>query len=347
MEFFQRFLNRAGRAYGQADKRLFGGMLPGGADSPLVTMPQSVLSPSSIVRSAPFQAVRDVALEKSGLPKPEQFYIKGMTGGSKDITTMTPEELALVKGAYEQKQNFQSPSDQDIFMLAKQQELMHQSFVKKLKEQYAKAPEENKNSPLGKMIFNTINTPFNLDEVVGNIKTGVNAAQKAIKNSGPVVNLYGQGRNMKMAYGNLSVYPQPGGGVQIYDRWKVDKPEQLMPGLGKIGIKDKVDAVSDLGEGGPIPALIYNAAKALGTYEPFDIRVNVSPQDWQNIQGRVNTTIASDRAKEEQGSTLNYLNTLYQKTKDQIVPPIKALPPKGAPGLPAAFGPNFIPPLAP
>jgi len=347
MELFQRFLNRVGRTYGQADKRLFGGMLPGGADSPLVTMPQSALSPSSIVRSAPFQAVRDVVLEKSGLPKPEQFYIKGMTGGSKDITTMTPEELALVKGAYEQKQNFQSPSDQDIFMMAKQQELIHQSFVKKLKEQYAKSPEENKNSPLGQMIFNTINKPFNLDEVVSDIKTGVNAAQKAIKNSGPVVNLYGQGRNMKMAYGNLSVYPQPGGGVQIYDRWKVDKPEQVMPGLGKIGIKDQVDAVADLGEGGPIPALIYNAAKALGTYEPFDIRVNVSPQDWQNIQGKVNTTMAPDRAKEEQGSTLNYFNTLYQKTKNQIVPPIKALPPKGASGLPAAFGPNFIPPLAP
>jgi len=332
MELFQRFLNRVGRAYGQADKRLFGGMLPGGADSPLVTTPQSALSLSSIVRSAPFQAVRDVALEKSGLPKPEQFYIKGMTGGSKDITTMTPEELALVKGAYEQKQNIQSPSDQDIFMMAKQQELMHQSSVENLKEQYAKSAEEDKNSPLGKMIFNTINTPFNLDEVVSNIKTGINAKQKAIKNSGPVVNLYGQGRDMKMAYGNLSVYPQPGGGVQIYDRWKVDKPEQVMPGLGK----DQVDAVADLREGGPIPALIYNAAKALGTYEPFDIRVNVSPQDWQNIQGRVNTTMARDIAKEDQGSTLNYLNTLYQKTKNQIVPPIQALPIKGAPGLPAA-----------
>ena len=341
MELFQRFLNRVGRTYGQADKRLFGGMLPGGADSPLVTTPQSALSPSSIVRSAPFQTVRDAALEKSGLPKPEQFYIKAMTGGSKDITTMTPEELALVKGAYEQKQNFQSPSDQDIFMLAKQQELMHQSFVKKLKEEYAKSPEENKNSPLGQMIFNTINTPFNLDEAVSNIKTGINASEKKIKNSGPVVSLYDQGRNMKMAYGQLSVYPQPGGGVQIYDRWKVDKPEQVTPGLGKFGIKDKVDAVADLGEGGPIPALIYNAAKTLRTYEPFDIRVNVSPQDWQNIQGRVNTTMAPDIGKEDQGSTLNYLNTLYRKIKNQIVPP------KSVSGLPAAFGPSFIPPQAP
>lgn len=315
MEWFQKFLNRAGRTYGQADKRLFGGILPGGSDSPLVTMPQSALSPSSIVRSAPFQTIRDAVLKKSGLPKAEQFYIKGMTGGSKDITTMTPEEVSLVKGAYEQqekvKQNIETPSDQDIFMMAKQQELMNQALVKKLKNQYATSPEENKNSPLGKAILKTINTPFDLDQTISDIKTGINTAQNKIKNSGPVVSLYGQGRNMKMAYGNLSVYPQPGGGVQIYDRWKVDKPEEVF--TNDPSLKDSVDEVADLGEGGPIPALIYNAAKTLGTYEPFDIRVNISPQQWQNTKGQIKNKV--DTMEQEQGSNLNYLNQLYLKGK--------------------------------
>jgi hypothetical protein len=238
MESFQKFLNRVGRTYGQADKRFFGGMLPGGSDSPLVTAPQSALSPSSIVRSAPFQAIRDAALEKSGLPKPEQFYIKGMTGGSRDITTMTPEEVSLVKGAYEQSQN-------------------------------------------------------------------------STENPGPVVSLYGQGRNMKMAYGNLSVYPQPGGGVEIYDRWKVDKPEELYS--NNPNARDSIDSVADLGEGGPIPSLIYNAANALGTYEPFDIRVNVSPQQWQNTKGKLLNK--PKETEKEQGFILNYLNNLYLKGK--------------------------------
>jgi len=32
-DLFQKFLNRVGRTYGQADKTLFGGLLPGGAAS--------------------------------------------------------------------------------------------------------------------------------------------------------------------------------------------------------------------------------------------------------------------------------------------------------------------------
>lgn len=35
MEFFQKFMNRVSRAYGQADKNLFGGFLPGGAATPM------------------------------------------------------------------------------------------------------------------------------------------------------------------------------------------------------------------------------------------------------------------------------------------------------------------------
>ena len=66
MELFQKFLNKVGRTYGQADKNLFGGLLPGGADSRFISAPQNPLRPAAVVRSAPFQAVRDVLLEKSG-----------------------------------------------------------------------------------------------------------------------------------------------------------------------------------------------------------------------------------------------------------------------------------------
>jgi len=327
MEFFQKFLNRVGRTYGQADKALFGGVLPGGADNKFISSPQNPLSPAAVVRSAPFQTARDFLLEKSGLPKPEQFYIKGMTGGSRDINKMTPEELALVKGSYNEKYNTRPLSDEEMFNMAKMQQSSHANFVKETKKNYTAASQETKNSPFGQAMFNAINEPFDINKALESVKLASEMKKDYVKKSGPVVNLYGQGRDMKMAYGNLSVYPQPGGGVQIYDRWKVDKANQVIPGMEKIGIKDQPDSVLDLGEGGPIPSLIYNAAKSLGTYEPFDIRVNVSPQEWQNVQGKINNPTSSNAKidmntvkKDEQGFLLNQINDLYYKIKQKIAP---------------------------
>lgn len=319
MDLFRKFLNRLGRTYGQADKALFGGVLPGGADSRFISAPQNPLSPAAVVRSAPFQTARDFLLEKSGLPKPEQFYIKGMTGGSRDINKMTPEELALVKGSYDKKYNTKPLSDEEMFNMAKMQQSSHASFVEGAKKDYAAASQETKNSPFGQVMFNVINDPFDINKALESVKIADKMEKEYVKNSGPVVNLYGQGRDMKMAYGNLSVYPQPGGGVQIYDRWKVDKAKSM---------RDKSDMVLDLGEGGPIPSLIYNAAKSLGTYEPFDIRVNVSPQEWQNVQGKINNPTSNNAKinmdtvnRDEQGFLLNQINNLYSKIRQKITPP--------------------------
>jgi len=339
-DLFQKFLNKVGRSYGQVDKNVFGGLLPGGSDSRFISAPQNPLRPAAVVRSAPFQAVRDVVLEKSGLPKPEQFFIKAMTGGSRDITTMTPEELSLVKGAYNEKYDTTPLTDAQLYEMAKAQELNHKAFIEQAKEKYASASLKEKNSPLGQMLLQTINTPFNINNVMTGIKEAIETNKNYLKNSGPVVNLYGQGRNMKMAYGSLSVFPQAEGGVKIYDRWKVDPADKVVPGLEKMGLADRADAVADLGEGGPIPALIFNAAKSLGTYEPFDIRVNVPAEEWQNITGKTyKQTTPADFKREEQGDILNRLNTLYFQMKEKIapkpfVPGLKVMAPFAAPLAP-------------
>jgi hypothetical protein len=337
-DLFQKFLNRVNRGYGQVDKNVFGGLLPGGSDSRLISAPQNPFRPAAVVRSGPFQAVRDVVLETSGLPKPEQFFIKAMTGGSKDITTMTPEELSLIKGAHTEKYNTTPLKDEQIYGMAKAQEGYHKQFIEQAKKQYASASPMVKNSPMGQMMLQTINTPFDINKALETIKMGSEAEKKYAKNSGPVVNLYGQGRDMKMAYGNLSVFPQPGGGVQIYDRWKVDKANDVYPGIEKMGLGDKADHVADLGEGGPIPSLLYNAAKQLGTYEPFDIRVNVPAEQWRNIEGKINQEKTNNRVKTEQGDSLNRLNTLYFQMKEKIAP--KNL-------IPGSKITPFAPPLAP
>jgi hypothetical protein len=265
-----------------------------------------------------------------------------MTGGSKDITTMTPEELSLVKGAYTEKHNTTPLKDEQIYGMAKAQEVYHKQFIEQAKEQYASASPMVKNSPMGQMMLQTINTPFDINKALEAIKMGSEAQKKYAKNSGPVVSLYGQGRNMKMAYGSLSVFPQAKGSVEIYDRWKVDPADKVIPGSSKMGLADRADAVADLGEGGPIPALIYNAAKALGTYEPFDIRVNVPAQEWQNIAGKTYEATApfkpADFKREEQGDALNRLNTLYFQMKEKIAPKNP---------IPGSKITPFAPPLAP
>jgi hypothetical protein len=177
-ELFQKFLNKVGRGYGQVDKNVFGGLLPRGSDSRLISAPQNPFRPAAVVRSGPFQAVRDVVLETSGLPKPEQFFIKAMTGGSKDITTMTPEELSLIKGAYTQKYNTTPLKDEQIYGMAKVQEGYHKQFIEQAKKQYASASPMVKNSPAGQMMLQTINTPFDINKALETIKMGSEAQKK-------------------------------------------------------------------------------------------------------------------------------------------------------------------------
>ena len=153
------------------------------------------------------------------------------------------------------------------------------------------------------------NQPENFEFNPSSLEAAKNivAKQKKFLES-PVVNTYPQGRDMRMAYGNLSVFPQPDGGVRIYDRWKVDK--NLMG-------TDQADRVGDLGEGGPIPSLIYNVAKNLGTYKPFDIDVTVSGDEWRNIEPiypkRKQGFDLDEIERENQGNILNTLNKLYKK----------------------------------
>jgi len=241
------------------------------------------------------QKLRDFVVDRF-LPRPEALFTKVMTGGAPTQTEMTPLELAKIKGKYEMKRNTPLLKEEDVMENLKN----HYEFVK----QFPK--EDADGNPI-------IPPPPTMEDA----KTIVAEQKRHLKES-PVVSTYDQGRDMRMAYGNLSVFPQPDGGVRIYDRWKVDK------NLG--GQKDKADRVGDLGEGGPIPSLIYNVAKNVGTYKPVDIDVTVPGDVWRDIEPvypkREQTFDPDKIAKENQGSLLNTLNNLYQKFRPgPVIPP--------------------------
>lgn len=51
--FFQNFLNKVGRGYGQLDKNIFGGLLPGGAATPIGAALQNTILPKGIIKPNP------------------------------------------------------------------------------------------------------------------------------------------------------------------------------------------------------------------------------------------------------------------------------------------------------
>lgn len=248
-----------------------------------------------------FQGARDFALDRF-VPRPEALFIKAMTGGAPTQTTMTPTELGKIKDAFIKQKRFPLKSDEQVF-----KDMM--TTYKQHKAEHPKLFE----GPMAMVPKPTME-----------MAQQVNANAKADRQD-PVTSLYGHGRDVSLAYGNLSVFPQPDGGVRIYDRWKVDK------NLG--GIQDTNTRVGDLQEGGPLPSLIYNAANQLGFYKPFDIDVTIPGDEWKQIERigepqkpTVGTTagiVTSADIKKafenekltQQGFVLNAINNQIQRTQ--------------------------------
>lgn len=268
-----------------------------------------------------FQGIRDYALDRFA-PRPEALFVKAMTGGAPTQTTMTDTELGKIKDAFQKQKRFDLIDPQEAF--------------EKASKKYAEFA--NSGSPFAKFA----------------IPPTLEGAQKAYalakaEQEDPVTSLYDYGRDVKMSYGNLSVYPQPDGGVRIYDRWKVDK------NLG--GRKDKTDRVRDLAEGGPVASMVYNFANKLGTYKPFDIDVTIPGEQWKQIQpiGPDKSNVPAPGIKtpeenkqimqaielENQGGFLNYLNNLYRKFNPEPKMNVGDMAGPPDPGAFAAFMKNL------
>ena len=239
------------------------------------------------------QGVRDFALDRF-VPKPEALFIKAMTGGAPTQTTMTETELGKIKDAFQTQKLTELPSPEEA--------------LKTATKQY----ENYKNSD------DYFGQPLEPPTLEGMQQLH---AKAKVQQQSPVTSLYGHGRDMKMAYGNLSVYPQADGGVRIYDRWKVDQDFMKRP--------DEADRVGDLMEGGPMASLAYSAANKLGTYKPFDIDVTVPGEEWQKIKPvpvnqpgvtfsdspeTIQQFMDAERQK-NQGGLLYFLNNLYTDYK--------------------------------
>jgi hypothetical protein len=102
MEFFQQFLNKARQGYGQVDKNVFGGLLPGGAASlasPVKQQIQKTFSPAN-VRDVALIPALDKGLSTGAIPPVAGMYARFLTGTSKPLTELPPALQAEIPAAY-------------------------------------------------------------------------------------------------------------------------------------------------------------------------------------------------------------------------------------------------------
>ena len=267
---------------------------------------------------------RDFALDKLNVPRPESLFIKALTGGGQVQTEMTPLELAKIKGAYDQKQSLKPPNEEQILEHLKKQN----EWLKKNKK------------PILSLKNSLVEGPTGLEIKSLPEKAAIMANDILATLRNPVVSLYDSGRNMKMAYGNLSVMPQDDGSVQIVDKFKVDP---------NLFAKDSFDEVGDLTEGGPGAAMAYNLARRLGTWRDIDINVNVPKEEWGQITSikpdvkdmsafhspeEWNKLMADKKAQKqaEAGDFLNKFNHAYMRLKRMAgvtTTPVNEMEPSG------------------
>ena len=121
----------------------------------------------------------------------------------------------------------------------------------------------------------------------------------------------GYGRDLKMTLGGLSMTNTPDG-MRIQDTWDIDPASEVAKDAS-TGIterdKDRLDLVVDLQEGGNVPSLIANAARALNTYEPIEIDQTIPANTWNSITPR--EISFEERVANNQGPALQAMNNLY------------------------------------
>lgn len=98
---FQSFLNQVNRGYGQLDKNVFKGVLPGGAASPLSgprAILQKVTSPQ-VARDFVAVPLLDTAMQAGVVPPAPGMYARFLSGTEKPLTKLHPDLLKEIPAA--------------------------------------------------------------------------------------------------------------------------------------------------------------------------------------------------------------------------------------------------------
>jgi len=201
-----------------------------------------------LVRSAPFQSVRDTAFDVAGLGLHEKLFLQSMTGGRrKDLTDLPKSSLPYLKGAFNDRE------------LARKSVGKVAPWVEKEAALLGVNPED----------FNKFASEMD-SFAHGQAKEGDN------------LSLYGKGADLHLGLGNAQVIQDDLGNVLVTDKWDVDHTPEEDAAIAR----GENPRMSDLVEGGSLASRIYHFARRLGTYEPINVAVNIPSENWEGIEAQ-------------------------------------------------------------
>jgi hypothetical protein len=214
MELFQKFLNRVSRGYGQVDKNVFGGLLPGGAVS--VASPVKQKAQSTAINTGKVLA----GAAMNNLPDRANLFARYVTGVGNTNLQLDPSTVMDLRAAA-------TKPPLATGMVANPFKVPEEVLVG-MKQQLTQSHPDTVNSPLGKLITETIAKGEKNKDLPDFVRGPVPAYGPGLVSSGPVIP-YGRpdvGTSVTNTLGSYNVQVNPGQSITFKDTYDMTNPEE-------------------------------------------------------------------------------------------------------------------------
>ncbi len=214
MELFQQFLNKVGRGYGQVDKSIFGGLLPGGAAS--FTSPIKQKAKEAIDVAG--KNVAGAALNQ--LPDRANLFARYVTGVGNANLQLDPSTLMDLRAAA-------TPAPVAKGMIPNPFKVPEE-ILSGMKQQLKKSNPKNFNTPLSNFLRETIAEGTKNKNLPDFVPGPVPAYGPGLVESGPVrpYGIPGIGTSVTNTLGSYNVNVDPGKSVTFVDTYDMVNPSE-------------------------------------------------------------------------------------------------------------------------
>jgi len=214
MDLFQNLLNRVSRGYGQVDKNVFGGFLPGGAASAVNPIKQKAQSTAANTT----RVLAGAAMNQ--LPDRANLFARYVTGVGNTNLQLEPSTLMSLRAAAT-KPPLATGMIPNPFKVPEE-------VLVGMKQQLTKSHSDTVNSPLGKLITETIAKGERNKDLPDFVRGPVPAYGPGLVSSGPVIP-YGRsdvGTNVTNTLGSYNVQVNPGQSITFKDTYDMTNPDE-------------------------------------------------------------------------------------------------------------------------
>lgn len=242
MDLFQRFLNKINKSYGQADAQLFGGFLPGGAESPASSLKKTV---QQKVGSTSKQIAGSLMNQ---FPDRANLFARYVTGVGNANLQLDPSTLSSLRAAA-------SPEPTAMGMVPNPFKVPEEILVG-MEQQLKIGDPRNLNTPLGNELRALVaegqknrNAP---DFVMGRVR----AYGPGIPQTGAYVPYgnVGIGKDVTNTLGSFNAQVTPGQSIRFYDTYdmenRAEDPDLVSGKFQPMKAIEEIQSIWDPSKGG-------------------------------------------------------------------------------------------------